>query len=260
MTVEEAIQFTMERFPFSDYMHTGNGKAHEAYSSIANTVLSHLKAGSTILDFGSGPCDKTAILQFMGFRCSACDDLQDNWHKSSKNKEAIISFADKCRINFYQYIGGDLPFEKNSFDMVMLHDVLEHLHDSPRLLLNNLIELIKPDGLLFVTVPNAVNIRKRVDVIMGKTNLPSFEDYYWYPGSWRGHIREYVRNDLVLLSKYLDLQILELRSCDHMLQKLPNRFIRTVYLLFTRFFEGWKDSWLLIARKKQDWTSKFLSE
>ena len=58
--------------------------------------------------------------------------------------------------------------------MVMSHDVLEHLHHSPRDLLNDLCELIKPNALLFITVPNAVNIRKRIDVLRGKTNLPDY--------------------------------------------------------------------------------------
>ena len=139
--------------------------------------------------------------------------------------------------------------------MIMLHDVLEHLHDSPRDLLNDLLELAKPDGLLFVTVPNAVNIRKRIAVVFGKTNLPRFEGYYWYPESWRGHIREYVRGDLVKLCEYLNLEVLELRGCDHMLEKLPRR-IRRAYLLVTSIFRGWKDSWLLVARKRQGWSAK----
>jgi len=109
--------------------------------------------------------------------------------------------------------------------------------------------------LLFVTVPNAVNIRKRIDVLFGNTNLPRFESYYWYPGSWRGHVREYVRNDLVKLSEYLNLEVLELRSCDHMLEKLPSS-IRPAYLLVTSIFRGWKDAWLLVARKRQGWSIK----
>jgi SAM-dependent methyltransferase len=148
-----------------------------------------------------------------------------------------------------------LPFNKNSFDMIMLHDVIEHLHDSPRDLLNDLLELAKPNGLLFVTVPNAVNIRKRIDVLVGKSNLPRFEGYYWCPGPWRGHVREYVRNDLVLLADYLNLEVLELRGCDHMLEKLPSR-IRPVYHFVTNYFPGWKDSWLLVARKMQGWSVK----
>lgn len=73
-------------------------------------------------------------------------------------------------------------------------------------------------------------------------------------GPWRGHIREYVRNDLALLADYLNLEVLELRGCDHMLQKLPSS-IRPVYLLLTRLCPGWKDSWLLVARKKEDWSA-----
>jgi SAM-dependent methyltransferase len=191
----------------------------------------------------------------LGFHCSAYDDLQDEWHKIPGNREKILSFANKCGIDFKYANAERLPLEKNSFDMIMLHDVLEHLHDSPRDLLNDLLELAKPNGLLFVTVPNAVNIRKRKDVIFGKTNLPPFEGYYWYPGSWRGHIREYVQNDLVKLSEYLNLEVLELRSCDHMLEKLPNS-IRPVYLLLTNIFRGWKDSWLLVARKRPGWSAK----
>lgn len=255
MTVEEAIRRTTEAFPFDGYMLSEKDKEKGPYSNIAKTVLRYLKPGSTILDFGCGPCDKTSVLQLLGFRCSAYDDLQDNWHKISGNREKIISFANSCGINFKQADRGMLPFDKNSFDMIMLHDVLEHIHDSPRDLLNDLLELSKPNGLLFVTVPNAVNIRKRIDVLFGKTNLPRFEGYYWYPGTWRGHIREYVQNDLVQLSEYLNLEVLEMRGCDHMLQKLPGG-IRSAYLLVTSIFQGWKDSWLLVARKKQDWIPK----
>jgi SAM-dependent methyltransferase len=139
--------------------------------------------------------------------------------------------------------------------MVMLHDVLEHLHGSPRDLLNDLLELTKPGGLLFVTVPNAANIKKRIELLFGRTNMHDFASYYWYPGPWRGHNREYVRNDLVELSACLDLDVLELRGCDHMLQKVPG-VVRPAYLLATRFLQGWKDSWLLVARKRARWSPK----
>ena len=253
ISVEEAIFRAEEVFPFPGYMR-GKTKTHK---NIAETVVRHLEKGSTILDFGSGPCDKTAVLQFLGYSCFACDDLMDDWHKIPGNSEKIKSFAKDVGICFSE--SGGLPtFLKKSgvFDMIMLHDVLEHLHDSPRNLLNDLLEFLKPKGLLFVTVPNVVNIRKRIHVLCGKTNLPPFESFFWYPGPWRGHIREYVQEDLILLAKYLSLEVLELRGCDHMLEKLPAGIIRMVYLFATRFFPGWKDSWLLVARKPQQWTSR----
>lgn len=251
MTPEEAIQLAIKRFPFQGYMTSG-AEVKGVYSNIANTVMRHLQPGSKILDFGCGPCDKTSILQFLGFQCSGYDDLQDNWHKIPGNREKILSFARECGIDFKLANDCGLPFKKEFFDLVMLNNVLEHLHDSPRDLLNDLLELAKPEGLLLVTVPNAVNIRKRIDVVLGRTNLPRFEGYYWYPDSWRGHIREYVKDDLVKLSKYLNLDVLELRGCDHMLWKLPAA-VRYVYLFLTSIFTNIKDSWLLVARKKQGW-------
>ena len=174
MTIERAIQLVIKRFPFEGYITQGKmGKG--AYSNIANTTLWYLRPGSKILDFGCGPCDKTAVLQFLGFRCSGYDDLEDRWHQIAGSRGRILAFAGECGIDLRLAGDGPLPFEKSSFEMIMLHDVLEHLHDSPRDLLNDLLELAKPEGLLFVTVPNAVNIRKRIDVLRGKTNLPSFE-------------------------------------------------------------------------------------
>jgi 2-polyprenyl-3-methyl-5-hydroxy-6-metoxy-1,4-benzoquinol methylase len=254
MTVDAAIRRALEEFPFQGYMRP-EPAARGPYSNVANTVLRHLRPGSTILDFGCGPCDKTAVLQFLGFDCAGYDDLQDEWHKSPGVRDRILAFANKCGIDFRQATAGALPFDKHSFDMVMLQDIVEHLHDSPRLLLNDLLELVKPNGLLFVTVPNAVNIRKRIDVLFGRTNLPPFDSFYWDPGSWRGHVREYVRNDLARLAEYLDLDVLELRGCDHMLEKVP-RSLLPAYLLVTRSLRGWKDSWLLVARKKQNWSPK----
>ena len=250
--IEEAVQHVMNIFPFgAEYMRPEHARCQD----VAATVLRYLKPGSTILDFGCGPCDKTAVLQSLGFRCSACDDLEDDWHKIPGNRDKILAFANELGIDFKhgkeQLLGG----KRNAFDMIMLHDVLEHLHDSPRDLLNDLLELAKPGGLLFVTVPNAVNVRKRISVLFGKTNLPRFEGYYWYPGAWRGHVREYVRDDLVLLSRYLNLDVLELRSCDFMLGKLPTG-LRSAYVLATNLFRGFKDSWLLVSRKRQHWEPK----
>jgi len=121
--------------------------------------------------------------------------------------------------------------------------------------LNALLECVRPGGFLYVTVPSAVQIKKRFNVLFGKTNMPPFEQYYWYPGKWRGHVREYVKDDLARLSKYLGLQTVELRSCDHMLHAVPKPLL-PIYLAITRVFPGGKDSWQLVARKPEEWTAK----
>lgn len=252
---EEAIRTVIQRFPFEGYMNPASG----GYLNVAQTVRRHLPPGSSILDFGCGPCDKTAVLQLMGYECSGYDDLQDEWHREGDGREKILAFARECGVDFREPVGGELPFEKHSFDMVMMHDVLEHLHGSPRHILGHLMEFLKPEGLLFVTVPSAVNIRKRIDVLFGKTNMPRFEEYYWTDTPWRGHVREYVKDDLEKLAGYLDLEKLELRSCDHMLEKIPPA-ARPAYLRVTNLFPGWKDSWMLVAGKKPGWSATELDQ
>lgn len=245
-----ALQIIQREFPFQGYI-----QSKETYLDITNTVLRWLKPGAKILDFGAGPCDKTAIISLIGFKCTACDDLLDDWHTTGNNKEKILAFAQKMGITYKIIKDNNFLFKKCEFDMVMMHDVLEHLHNSPCSLLNDLLVCVKPEGYLFVTVPNAVNLRKRISVLFGKTNLPAFESYYWYPGIWRGHIREYVRDDLVKLSNYLNMEILELHSCHHMIRKLPV-LARHFFSFLTLIFPGFRDTWLIVAKKRPNWRPK----
>lgn len=57
MKPQEAIRLVRNKFPFNDYMiNTADG----VYCDIAETVSRCLRPGDKILDFGSGPCNKTA--------------------------------------------------------------------------------------------------------------------------------------------------------------------------------------------------------
>jgi SAM-dependent methyltransferase len=223
-------------------------------------VAEYLPKKGTILDIGSGPCEAAAVLTQLGYNVSACDDLSDYWHLEGDNRRKILEYASAAGVDFHLMENNDLPFKNNTFDMVMSNHVLEHLHESPRNMVNKMMEIVKPNGLLFFTVPNAVNIRKRLDVLIGRTNLPPFKSYYWHPGkSWRGHNREYVRDDLVQLANYLDLEILEISGVDMMLEKLP-KLLHGPYSFVTKFFNSWKDSWVLIGKKKPGWVQKVLTD
>jgi SAM-dependent methyltransferase len=229
MTLEEAIRIVEAAFPFDGYVN----QKRKASFDIAQTVQKYLTPPARILDFGAGPCDKTSILAVLGYECFACDDLSDDWHLLEGNRETILAFASKFNIQYHiSDSTAELPFAKGQFDMLMMHHVLEHLHDSPRDLINGLLELVKPRGYLFVTVPNAANLMKRAKLAIGHTNLPSFETYYWYPNPWRGHHREYVRGDLLRLTEYLGLECVEIRGCHHMIDGIP-AYLRPVWTVLT---------------------------
>ena len=166
MNYQKLMNELNEIFPFENYIKEFS--AGDPYKTVFSIATQYLPNKSDVLDFGSGPCDKTGLLKLMGFNCTACDDLQDEWHTEENNREKILNFANSLDIQFYQLNGNELPFENESFDMVILNDVIEHLHNSPRSLLESLIEKLKYNGILFITVPNAGNIRKRINLLIGK--------------------------------------------------------------------------------------------
>jgi 2-polyprenyl-3-methyl-5-hydroxy-6-metoxy-1,4-benzoquinol methylase len=246
-----------EIFPFENYIKENSGG--DAYQTVFSIATQYLPEKSNVLDFGSGPCDKTAVVALLGHNCIAYDDMQDEWHKESDNSRKILEFSKKIGVQLINTLESSVSSQDVVFDMIMLNDVIEHLHESPKDILLSLLDLLKDDGVLFITVPNAGNIKKRLSLLMGGTNLPSFESYYWYPGLWRGHIREYVHNDLIELSNFLDLEVELIYGCDHMLENVPT-WLLPLYKFVTRFFPKWKDSWVLVARKKPNWSPLLTQE
>ena len=246
--IDSLIERLRNEFPFDGYI----GNTVAPYYTVGNTVSKYMNTGDQLLDFGSGPCDKTSIASQLGITVTACDDLQDDWYKREENTQKILNFAKSMDIEFEFDLTTALQKEYN---MVMMNDVLEHIHHSPRDLLNDLVSAIKPDGHLFITVPNITNLRKRLDVMRGRTNLPAFELFYWYPGPWRGPTREYTRYDLEKLVDYLGLKTVELTTVHHMLANLSPKLV-TPYKLITNVFPDLADTWLLVASKPVEWTPK----
>jgi SAM-dependent methyltransferase len=242
-SISDAITRMRAAYPFPDHLRPHDGQ----YRVVAETVTHYLPPGSRVLDFGAGGCDKTAVLAVLGFECSAYDDLGDPWHLENDNRDRIARFAHDSGVSLTVAQGEPWPYPERAFDMVIALNVLEHLHESPRELLKQLIASLKDNGYLFVTVPNAVNIRKRIDVVRGRTNYPPFDDFYKSTGIWRGHVREYTKGDLERLAAFLPMSIVELDSYHHMLWKLSPWTI-PVYRAVTTLFPSWRDSWMLVAR------------
>jgi len=255
--LDRALDILQRSFPYEDYFPKSGTML--AQRVVCETVMRYLPAGS-ILDFGSGPCATSAALALSGYRVSACDDLSDAWHLKNDNRKRIIEFTRQAGIDFFfMKPESDLPYQPEQFDLVLINDVLEHLHDSPCQLLCQVVEWLKPGGLLLLTVPNAASFRKRVGLLLGLSNYPPYDQYFWYPSPWRGHVREYVLGDFRALSRFMHLDVVELRDIDKMVEsRLRNSFAKYVYLTISRILPvpGLRDSLLLVARRGLSWTAR----
>jgi len=86
-----------------------------------------------------------------------------------------------------------LPFNNNFFDIVCFNDVIEHLRNPQKALLN-IKNILKTNGLLYITTPNLNLFRKTI---------------YFYADKKEHHISLFARKKLIKLLKFLEFEILE---------------------------------------------------
>ena len=206
--LREALHWVEENSPFSGLLSPSTRVIARA---AARAVLRHVgTAGAPkLLDVGCGHMDKTAVFSRLGFECSAVDDLRNPWHEAAGARTRIVAFALRAGIDFRVSSAGrgPLPVPTDHFDVVTLTDVVEHMHDSPWALLDTAGVHLKPGGILCITTPNSVNLRKRLSVLSGRTNYPPVEQFFRAPPPWRGHVREYTLREATYVCREAGFEI-----------------------------------------------------
>jgi SAM-dependent methyltransferase len=73
-----------------------------------------------------------------------------------------------------------LTFERNSLDLIVSSDVLEHVPD-PDAAFRECYRVLKPGGFHLFTVPSRAATRKRAEIVDGKVNFLMDPDYHSDP-------------------------------------------------------------------------------
>jgi len=219
-----------------------------AHVFINNLAISSLPPGSRILDLGCGGLDKTLALCELGFRCTALDDFNDPWHIASY--PSLYSRAQQLGINVLSRDLSELvsSWGLGSYEFIMLNDVIEHLAFSPLPLLQCCINHLSPHGILMLHVPSSVNLKKRIKCLFGRSIYPPPDQFFMSEGLFRGHIREYDRNDLLFLSCHLSgFYTSCLTPVSNMIGVVP-RSLRPLCRPLFALFPDFQDSWRLVIR------------
>lgn len=104
---------------------------------------------------------------------------------------------------------------RGEFDLVTNMAVLEHLASSPKCMVDNLKNCLKPTGKLILEVPNIAYWPKRIQLLRGQTVHPDFQTLYSAATPFIGHHREYTIDDLKQLASLSQLHMDELISFNY---------------------------------------------
>lgn len=256
--IDRAIESIQVQFPFPDIFED----TADTIRSLGSALQEFAPPGSRLLDIGCGALDKPFVFQQMGYQCFGCDTFEDPWHSKPENLDPVLNFAKQLGVPVHTQ-GGDysLPWEPQSFDIVTITNVIEHLHESPREILNFAGEYLKPEGLLLVSMPNSVNLRKRLDVIMGRTNYTPVQGFYDYIGPWTGHVREFTLEETSQIVEWTGFQVVGKKMFHGMLKsRLRNPALRAVFKGLCGIWPKYKDSLLIVGKKPAHWAPRVTSQ
>jgi len=160
-----------------------------------------------VLDIGCGDGDYSYNLQKMGFDVLGGDmDVERFRYKDQ------VPFK-KCNIT------EKLPFTDNSFDFVVLAEVIEHLKN-PYDVIKELCRILKPKGKLVLSTPNILNLKSRMRFLVEGCweyfrEVPLEHSQNPKEVIWNLHLIPWRYHDLEYLLHYNNLEIETIRSSKY---------------------------------------------
>lgn len=169
------------------YAAFGNG-------AIADRAQRLLAPGGRVLDVG---CASGGLLALLRPRAGHLAGLE----LSPTAARAAAQIGDQVVCGALE--SPDLPFERSSFDLVVLADVLEHLPD-PAAGLARAVGWCRPGGAILVSVPNVAHWHARLTLLRGRWPQAASGTFD------AGHLRWFTRDSLRALLTGAGLRDVEL--------------------------------------------------
>ena len=185
-------------------------------SKIIRQIETYIPSGH-LLEIGCGRGDFLKLAQARGFSATGCDIFGGNQPACP----GISFFDGKLK---------DAGFAPDSFDVVVIRNVLEHLFD-PNAEIREIRRILKPNGYVYLKVPNVefehgFNCR----LVFGKEHAfePPYHLNYFSPASLQEFLR---KSGFGFLSWYLEQPTLTPKWTSNLIRQTGYRLFQTLSLL-----------------------------
>lgn len=155
-----------------------------------------------------------------GMEIMLVDDFRDPVNQSDSGIDALSLHRELGVTVNSSDVLGDFSLPADSFDAITCFDSMEHWHSSPRKLFHSLMESLRSGGWFILSVPNCVDLKKRITVPLGYGKWSPLSAWYEEP-VFRAHVREPDVEDLRYIAKDLGLKDVKIMGRNWQANKMP---------------------------------------
>lgn len=181
--VQEAID--EHRAQPVDLLGIGDAGGEQAYLSVSREsyvrtvrdvdgLFRGRRDGRSILEIGAFLGPVSVALRKAGYGVSALDIPE--FHAS----ERLRALYERHSIPFagLNLRRAELPYAAESFDAVLLCEVMEHWNFNPLPVLREVNRVLKPGGYVYIGMPNQASIVSRVKLLLGRSVHNPVDDFF----------------------------------------------------------------------------------
>jgi 2-polyprenyl-6-hydroxyphenyl methylase/3-demethylubiquinone-9 3-methyltransferase len=194
---------------------TGNlsVEAQTRYRYLRELIEADFPPPADVVELGAAPGDQIADLARSGYRATAVDIgvASDQWGDGEDGR--MVHLFDEAGVDHVAWNLEEAPYPlaDDSFDVVVMTEVYEHLRDYPIRSLQETRRVLRPGGRLYFTTPNAASLMNRLRAAQGRSTATPIED--WIGGLPHArHAREYTFAEVHRLMDRAGLRVVRSES------------------------------------------------